>query len=78
MGFMIKATIMKSVYIIICSCLFIFGCSKTEMNTQEYEIKIPVNPLQKGDRLFNIGPSDGVNGFSSTFESMKEVGVGLV
>ena len=69
---------MKSVYIIICSCLFIFGCSKTDIITQEYEIKTPINPVQKGDRFFNIAPSDGVNGFSSTFESMQEVGVGLV
>jgi hypothetical protein len=55
------------------------SCSQnSEVTETEYEIQTPPNPISKGQRKFNIAPSDGESGFSATFAAMQEVGVDLV
>lgn len=70
---------MKVPLLLVFIIIFCPGCSdEQKMTNQQYEIQQPQNPLPKGDRKFNIAPSDGINGFLSTFDAMQEVGVNLV
>lgn len=58
---------------------FLGSCSEDSNETDTvYEIQVPENPVQKGQRKFNIAPSEGISGFPETFAAMQEVGVGLV
>jgi hypothetical protein len=70
---------MKLSFLPVLTLLLCIGCSdEQKIINQQYEIQQPKNPLPKGNRKFNIAPSDGINGFASTFNAMQEVGVNLV
>jgi hypothetical protein len=72
---------MKKLTFILALAITITGFSSCEedepieKDNQNYEIKIPVNPQDKGDRLFGINISENQNGFMSSYEKAKEANI---
>lgn len=71
-----KVTMRGMIFILFLGMAF-FSCSK-DAPEEEYTIQIPEDFVSKGDRIFNIAPSEGGVGFTNTFQEMQKVGCELV